>query len=224
VRLLNSVEIRRELEEARRRTNHWMFKGGTGTYLRAVTFPQCIGTADRERRHLRIQAEILDPTNDAGCRHYASRRRNTPDSTGERWTPERVRMESYATILAACWYLQRYASVQIEVALSATVSMLRWDVSSSCAFMTQEDPSPHLMFSAPSHHYNFCTGELASSFAQATHVPLERAKQVHLSAEPTVQETRCLFKALGMELPQPMTDEDVGQIVVKALRARNPYP
>jgi hypothetical protein len=225
VRLLNSVEIRRELEEARRRTNQWMFRGGTGTYLRAVTLPQCVGAADRERRHLRIQAEIIDPTNDVLCRRYASYRHTTPDSTGERWTPDRARNESYATILAACWYRQRYTTVvQIEVALSATVSTFRWDVSSSCAFMTQEDPSPHLTFTEPSPHYNFCTRHVASSFVQATRVPLERAKQVHLSDEPTVQETRCVFEALDIQLPKSVTDEDVAQIVVKALHARNPYP
>jgi hypothetical protein len=223
VRLLNNVEIRGELEEARRRTNQWMFKGGTGTYLRAVTLPQCIGTADRERRHMRIQAEIVDPTNDVVCNHYASYRR-APDSTGELWTPARVRSESYATILAACWYLQRYSTVQIDVALSATVSTFRWDVSSSCAFMTQEDPVPHLMFREPSPYYNFCTRELATSFLQATRVPLGRAKQVHISDEPTAHETNCVFQALGMELPQSMTDDDVKQIIAKALHARNPYP
>ena len=37
VRLLNGLEVSQEHAEARRATEQWIFKGGTGTYLRAVT-------------------------------------------------------------------------------------------------------------------------------------------------------------------------------------------
>jgi hypothetical protein len=218
VRMLNSIEIRREMEEARRRTSQWMFKGGTGTHLRAVTLPQCIETADRERRQMRIQAEIIDPTNEAVCRHHETFRH----SSGDQWELGRARIESYATILAACWYLKRYPTVQIEIALSATVSTHRWDISSTCVFLTQDDPIPHMMFKEPSPHFNFYTHELRSSFVQAKYVPLDR-EQIRLSYQPTVQETKCLFKALGMELAN-MSDDDVKQIIAKALDAKDPYP
>lgn len=223
VQLLNSVEIRRELEEARRRTDHWTFKGGTGTYLRAKTLPECVRFAEQERRNLRIQVEIIDPTNDALCEYYARYRHSGPDSTGEQWTRARTRNEAYATILAACWYLQRHASLRMDVALSSSVSTFRWDVSSQRAFVTQEDPSPHLMFTEPSPHYNFCTRELDSSFRQARRVPLEQ-KAIELSDDPTVDEARCLFLELGLGLPRSVTDQDVADIVRKALHARNPYP
>jgi hypothetical protein len=40
VKVLNGAEISRELAEARRATNNWEFKGGTGAYTRAVTLPE----------------------------------------------------------------------------------------------------------------------------------------------------------------------------------------
>jgi hypothetical protein len=224
VRILNRDEIRHEHEKARRRTTIWMFKGGTGTYLRAVTLPQCIENADREHRSLRVQVEIIDPTNKALCEYYADLRKTRPDGTGEPWTPDRTRHEGYAMVLAARWYQQRYTILRIEVALSATVPTFRWDLSSTCVLMTQEDRSPHLMFEEPSPHYDFCTRELDSSFKQARKVPLELAKNVHLSDEPTEDEARCLFEVLGMPLPASVGDDEVAQIVRRALHARNPYP
>jgi hypothetical protein len=127
-------------------------------------------------------------------------------------------------VLAARWYQQRYTILRIEVALSATVPTFRWDLSSTCVLMTQEDRSPHLMFEEPSPHYDFCTRELDSSFKQARKVPLELAKNVHLSDEPTDDEARCLFEVLGMPLPASVGDDEVAQIVRRALHARNPYP
>jgi hypothetical protein len=224
VRILNRDEFRHERQEAHKHSSVWMFKGGTGTYLRAVTLPECVQNADRERRALRVQVEIIDPTNRALCEYYASLRQSRPDGTGEPWTPGRTRNEAYATILAASWYQQRYTILRIEVALSATVPTFRWDLSSTCVFMTQEDPSPHLMFEEPSPHYNFCTRELDSSFRQARHVPLELARKVHLREEPTAEEARCLFQELGMPLAESVGDDEVAEIVRRALHARNPYP
>jgi hypothetical protein len=225
VRVLNEDEMRRELEEARKHTDVWIFKGGTGTYLRAVTIPQCAQNADREHRSLKVQVEIIDPTNRDLCEYYSGLRDSRPDRTGEPWTAERTRNEAYATVLAASWYQQRYQlCLGIEVALSATVPVFRWDLSSTRVVMTQEDASPNLMFTAPSSHYHYCTRELNASFRQARRVPLELAKTVHLSYEPTVPETRCLFAALGMALPDAVSDADVAQIVRKALHAGNPYP
>lgn len=224
VSVLNREEIRSEHEQAHRITNIWMFKGGTGTYLRAVTLPQCIHYSSRERRPLRVQAEIIDPTNQVLCEYYASLLHSRPDGIGDPWTARRTRNEAYATVLAAGWYQQRFPILSIEVALSTTVPTFRWDLSSTCVLITQEDFAPHLMFKPPSPHYNFCTRELDSSFRQARRVPLELARTAHLSEDPTVHETRHLFEVLGMPLSDSVPEDDVAQIVRRALHARNPYP
>jgi hypothetical protein len=195
-----------ELEESRRQTDQWIFKGGTGTYLRAVTLPRCIENAQRERRPLRVQIEVINPTDEEVCTAYTRFRRSLstkPDGTGETWTLDRTRKESFATILAACWYLQRFTFLSIDVGLSANMSTFRWDLSSRCVIMTTEDPaSPSLMFEKPSPHYRSYSRELASSFSQTHRVALDRA--IQLSDEPTMEETRGLFEALGLNLPHPV--------------------
>jgi hypothetical protein len=190
-----------------------------------VTLPRCVENARRERRPLRFQIEVLDPSNEEVCDAYTRFRRSLstrPDGTGEPWTPERTRKESYATVLAACWYLQRFAWLSIEVGLSATMSTFRWDLSSRCVIITQEDPaSPALMFEAPSQHYRSYSRELTSSVSQSRRLVLDRATP--LSDEPTVEEARDLFRALDLPLPHALIDRDVGDIVRKAIQAKNPY-
>jgi hypothetical protein len=226
-RQLRGTEVSQALGEARRQTDQWIFKGGTGTYLRAVTLNECVENARRERRPLRMQLEIIDPTDEVLCKAYAQFRSSLvpgPDGTGEPWTFERTRKEAFATILAACWYRQRFTFLSIDVALSSIMTTFRWDVSSSCVIMTQEDPTgPALMFDKDKPYYRAYSRELMASFHQARRVLIDTASDLVLSEEPTVEETRELFSVLNLELPRSYTDRDVSELVVKALRAKNPY-
>jgi len=229
VRLLNGLEVSQEHAEARRATEQWIFKGGTGTYLRAVTLKECVENARREKRLLRVQVEIIDPTDEALCKAYAQFRSSLapgPDGTGEEWTLTRTRKEAFATILAACWYLQRYVSfLTIEVGLSRTMTTFRWDVSSRCVVMTQEDPAAQaLMFEKGKPYYDAYSRELVASFKQAQQVDLDKAGELQLSDEPTIEETRELFTLLELELPRSFSERDVTDLIRKALRAKNPYP
>ncbi|MBN6054033.1 hypothetical protein JYK22_18980, partial [Nonomuraea sp. RK-328] len=72
VRVLGSrQEIAQAHAEARKDTTRWSFRGGTGTYLRAVTLPECVAAARRVKRHLTVRVEIVDPTNAEVCETYA---------------------------------------------------------------------------------------------------------------------------------------------------------
>lgn len=227
VRQLSSVEISQEHAEARRHTEQWTFKGGTGTFLRAVTLKECVEHARREQRPLRMQLEILDPTDAALCTMYARFRSSLtpgPDGTGEPWTVDRTRKESFATVLAVCWYRQHFAFLRIEVGLSQVMTTFRWDLSSHSLIMTQHDQSTTaLMFAKGKPYYRAYSRELDASFQQARRVDLDQAATLQLSNEPTIDETRSLFTMLELELPPSFTDRDVSDIIAKALRAKNPY-
>jgi len=227
VRMLYGHEVGQAHAEARRGTEQWIFKGGTGTYLRAVTLPECVANARREKRPLRVQLEIIDPTDEELCKTYAQFRSSLtpgPDGTGEPWTLERTRRESFATVLAACWYRQRFTFLTVEAGLSKTMTTFRWDQSSRCVIMTQEDPAgPALLFELGKPYYQAYSRELVASFKQARHVRIDKADELHLSDEPTVDEVRKLFVGLGMELPRSFTDRDVSDLIRRALQARNPY-
>lgn len=227
VRVLSGPEIGHALAEARRNTDRWMFKGGTGTYIRAVTLPECVENARRENRTLFVRLEIVDPTNEELCDMYARFYRSLstrPDGIGEPWTVDRTRKESFATILAACWYRQRFGLLDIDIGLSSTMTTFRWDMSAHSVIMTQENPSaPALMIERGKYYYDRYSLELLTSLEQARRVPIEQAKTVPLSEEPTVEEVRRLFTALALPLPAAFADRDVADIVSKALRPRNPY-
>ncbi|MGH3566331.1 MAG: hypothetical protein ACRDRH_09915 [Pseudonocardia sp.] len=227
VRLVSGPDVGQAHAEARRSTDRWIFKGGTGTYLRAVTLRGCVEIARQEARPLRMQLEIIDPTDEALCEEYARFRSSLtpgPDRTGERWTRERVRKESYATVLAACWYRQRFTFLSIEVGLYKVMSTFRWDLSSSCVIMTQEDPSgPTMIFEKDRPYYRAYSRELVASFKQARQVHVDRSDGQQLDDEPSIEETRRLFTLLGLDFPSSFTDRDVTEVIRKALQAKNPY-
>ncbi|WP_406316845.1 hypothetical protein OHA77_06565 [Streptosporangium sp. NBC_01639] len=227
VNVLNGPEeIARAHAEARADTDRWIFKGGTGTYLRAVTLPECVAAARRERRALLMRLEIIDPGDERVCEAYARFRRSMsqePDGTGEVWTPERTRKEAFGTILAGCWHHQRFGLLELHIGLSATMTTFRWDLSSSSLIITGEDPRRALITRRGSFYYDSCTTELMASLEQARRVPVELARSVPLSEEPTIEEVRRLFETLGLPLPRSYTDRDIADLTRKALRAKNPY-
>jgi hypothetical protein len=191
-----------------------------------VTLKECVEHARREQRPLRMQLEIIDPTDDALCTEYARFRSSLvpgPDGTGETWTFERTRKEAFATILAACWHRQHFTLLTIEVGLSKIMTTFRWDLSSHSVIMT--DPfSSALMFAEGKPPYRAYNRELEKSFRQARRVGIERATELQLSDEPTIDEARRLFAVLELDLPRSFTDRDVSDVITKALRAKNPYP
>jgi hypothetical protein len=227
VRMVSGPEVGRVHAEAHRETEQWLFKGGTGTYLRAVTLKECVDSARKAKRPLRMQVEIIDPSDELLCHEYAQYRSSLtpgPDRTGEPWTVDRTRKESFATILAACWYRQRFTFLRIEVGLSKVMSTFRWDVSSRWVIMTQEDPAaPAMLFERGKPHYQAYSRELVASFEQARQIDIGEAREAPLSDEPSVEETRKLFALLALELPSSFTDRDVTDIIRRAIRPKNPY-
>ncbi|GLW63256.1 hypothetical protein Arub01_15000 [Actinomadura rubrobrunea] len=227
VRVIDGTQVAQELAEARRDTDRWFFKGGTGTYIRARTLPECVAAARRERRTLLVRLEIIDPTNVTVCEAYARHRRSVsdrPDATGEPWTTDRTRKEAYATILAACWHKQRFNMLDIDVGLSQTMTTLRYDLAASRLVVTRDDPRGEaLVVDSGKFYYAWCAAELQTSLDQARRVPVEQARLAPLDDEPTVEEARKLFEVIGIELPGSYTDRDVIEIIRKALRAKDPY-
>jgi hypothetical protein len=225
VRSLSGPEVEQALHNARQDTDRWTFRGGTGTYLRAVTLPECVREAQGQRRSLTVKVDIVNPADERVCTAYARFRRTFAhrlDSSGGRWTVERTRKEAYATVLAACWYRQRLDTLDIDVHLSSTVSALRYDLSSSCLIITQDDPRRvNLYVERGRVLYDYYVTELHMYREQAVKLSLRDAPL--LSDEPTVDEVRRLFDTLGLALPVTFTDRYVSEIVDKALHAENPY-
>jgi hypothetical protein len=227
VQVVPGDEVGQVHAQARIETRRWVFKGGTGTYLRAVTLPECVNSARKGHRTITVQFEIIDPLNRELCDEYARFRASLtpgPDHSGEMWTLDRTRKEAFATILAACWYRQNYTLLDVAGGLSSVMTTFRTDMSSSHLIITQESgSSPALVVEAGKPHFGAYEQELQSSFKQARLVEFSLARDVPLSGEPTVDEARRLFAKLGLSLPSTFTDQDVTHIIGKALRPSNPY-
>ncbi|MXG26519.1 hypothetical protein [Streptomyces sp. YIM 132580] len=227
VRTLTGSEIGAELRTARERGGSWEFKGGTGTYLRAVTLPECVDRARRNRSNFTFSIEVVDPADARACAAYASFRRlyarQQNSSAPETWTPERTSNESYATVLAAGWHLQRFPGMTVHLYLSSTAPTLRFDVSPSRLIITQDDPAqPGLLVTENHPLYRYYGVELRQSRSQARDIELSQARA--LDNDPTADQARAFFESVGLALPTSYSDGAVREIVDKALRAENPYP
>jgi hypothetical protein len=215
VRAVSGPELSEAFAAARRDTDRWVFKGGAGTSVRAVDLPRCVEIARQEARPLRVQIDVLDPTDEVLCAEYARFRGLGDAATDGTWTAERVRKEVCATILAACSYRQRYRNVlTIEVAVSRTMSTLRWDLAKNFVIVTPEDGSgSSLVFDSGRSHYRVLDRELVAGFNQARRVPLDRADEVRLGDPPTTEDVRRLFASIGLDLPAAFSERDVVEIV-----------
>jgi hypothetical protein len=221
VRAVQATRLTQLMAEARRGTDRWMAKGGTGTTLRSVTLPECVAHARKESRPLHVRVEILDPTEAAACEHYARFSQtlgHAPDSAGGVWSAERVSREAYATVLAACWHRQRYGLLNIEVGLAPAITTLQWDLTSQWAALTQRDAhAPALLAERGSPYYDRWGAELQNSLEQARRLPIEAVRDVHLHDEPTVEEVRRLFSALAIPLPKSFDNRAISDIIDMAL-------
>jgi hypothetical protein len=227
VRILRGTEVQEAHAVARERTDHWYFKGGTGTYLRAVTLKKCL--QDR-RRPMEFRIEIIDPRDVEACRRYDNFRLTRPPGTGrasDPWKAGQARLESYATVFAACWYNQHSDFVTIRVGLTRIASTFRYDMSSRHLIITRDDPElPAELVPRQAPLFTAYERELRTSFDQAERVDVERVRQrVSLSEDPGPGEVKALLGALGLTAAkQPLSDDEAGIILKKALEPRNPYP
>lgn len=226
VKILTGSEISRALEEARGGADYWSFKGATGTYVRAITLPDCVTNARRNRRRLAIQMEILDPSDYELCERYArlfNSLAENPEDPGADWTGDGTRKEIYATILAACWYKQRFDHLEIQIGLSSVITTFRWDLSPSSLIITQRGPRfPAMLVEQGTRHYSCWSFELNTSLRQARKVPLERLVDFPLMM-PTVSQVRALFSHLEIELPGEYGEREIEEIINGALHSGDPY-
>lgn len=179
------------------RTARWRFKGGTGTYLRAQTLP---GLA-RKRTTVEVWAEILPPDRFEVCDRYgAQRSKATPDDGDERWKADAVRVEAYATVVAAVWYTQ-HTGVTVHVALMSTVTTLRHDMCDDSVLVTNEYPDSRALAIN-----KMGTGKFFASSKRELEVSFGEARALNLT---------------GLTLPRKVVTGDDVRAVLKAVGGLN---
>jgi hypothetical protein len=228
IRYLTGKAIDKAISDARGDTERWFFRGSTATYVRIAVLPYCIKRAQRMGSEFTARLEILDPTSATACNNYIQLYRSLADDSRSpemSWTVKGTMIELYATILAVCWYRQRYkSSFSAEIGLSTTASTFRWEASSHCFILTQRGPQfPAMLIRREEPFCTLLVLELNASFQQARKLKLELADGVKLSHEPKIEEVRSLFSRIKIGLPADFNNDDVLEIVAKALHDEDPY-
>jgi hypothetical protein len=210
------------LENARSNTTHWNYKGGTGTYLRSVTLPGLAKYARQKKAPFEITIEILDPTNEKLCNLYAHYRESVAASNRQnQWTGKRTKLESYATILLACIYKAEEPLLNIRLGLSQTMTTFRYDIASDFLIITNEDPrAPALRINYNTFFYETYRDDIKRSLEQSKMVLLENTTGIH-KGQATIETVRNQFELLGIN--DPLSDDDISQIIEKSVHAKNPY-
>ena len=203
---------------ARRKTDRWVFKGGAGTSMRTVDLPRCVDIARQESRTLRVQIEVLDPTDDQLCTEYARFRALAEEGWERRTRPQGGLRHGPCRLRRATALPQRADG---RGRLHPGHVDPRWDLSEGCVIVTPEDGSgSSLVFDSARSHYRALDRELVASFNQARRVPVDRADEINLGDPPTTEDVRRLFTAVGLPLPSTFSERDVMEIVGMAVPSR----
>lgn len=239
--------IGRQFAVAWASATRWRFKGGTGTYLRAKTLPELARRPGA--RVSDVWIEVIAPDDVGVCETYGNHRRQQPwrssssdwsSTVGGQiapWSTRDVRIEAYATVIAAIWY-SAHTRATAHLALSATMSTFRFDLWDEFVMITNEDPLGRgMMITKGSSFFASIERELRTSFDQAREIDV-RTVQLPRQQITADDVRRALTSLDGLRRDDAFLTNDVcDEIALKAISeehaqdlgvvrggAKDPYP
>jgi hypothetical protein len=219
VEVVSQADVAEELARAQRTTSGWSYRGTTGARLRDHILPACLEHVRRAQRPLKLTVELLDIGDVDQCQKYArtrSRLDSVTDPNGEGWTVARVRHEVYATVLALCWYRDRFDPLlDVALAFSPVYQTQRIDIADHMMIMTPDDPrEPGLVVRKDSMLYPIYVSQLRESFLQSREMPIRLVRRSLTADRPRVADVRLLFRTIGLE-QSDLSDAEVERIIRK---------
>jgi hypothetical protein len=141
-------------------SSEWLFRGGSGRYLRSHTLPTMGEIRDRE---VEIRVQVLDPRDSQLCQGYADYRnlqRGELVRRADEGDMRNIQADLLASIYAAGWY-DANTRIEARVTLLRTISPLRFDMGSVGLYVTVADPvAPALYASSESWYYKSIRDEI----------------------------------------------------------------
>lgn len=235
VREVPSQAIAHAIEEALESAQFWLFKGGSGRYLRAATLPLLSQITHQD---VRVSIHILDPRDDSLCREYARYRavgRSERVRREDEHDHQTILTDLLANIYAAGWY-RANSRIQPEVVLLRSFSPVRYDLSSNALFVTVADPSsPALIAEAGTWYFDSIKDEISQNIHGHPAVVLPATNQAFPRERSSV-DASVVREALGsMSVSDPITgqsrpllqsipaDIDFDEIAQKVFLRESPY-
>lgn len=165
VRQVAAHEIGSGITDLLSSADRWMFRGGSGRWLRQTTLPHLRGIRDRD---VDLMVQLLDPRDETLCRAYAVYRatqRSPADVRPDEDDPRTIQTDLLASIYATAWHSAR-SRMKPTIVLLRTFSPLRYDVGTEGLFVTVASQSAPALFAiSSSWYYRSVVDELQ----QATH-------------------------------------------------------
>lgn len=164
VRQVPAGDIRGLLETHVEGAKEYLFRGGSGRWLRKFTMPELSKATDRD---VRVTIELLDPRDAQLCRAYAEYRAKALPSGHLRneETDRLIQRDILGSIYAAAWYSAK-RRMEAKVILLRSFSPLRYDVSSEGLMVTVAELTEPGLFAAPG---SWLHSSIVDELHQASH-------------------------------------------------------
>ena len=219
VTLIASGEIRHHLKESVRNTREYRFRGRSGRFFRSYVLPNLAKDAKAQNRKVRVRVQVLDPRATNICERYAEYRNKLRQEDGDAWTPERIRNESVATIVAAYAWASDHYPVEISVSLNHWFSLFRLDQSDGVAVLTREDPqAPAIMASKGTSFYDSFSMDFDLSDEQSARLGIAKTLAPDVTTESSVEKLMA-----DLKICVPLGEADLMYIVDAVKSPKDPY-
>lgn len=216
---IDSGEISPLLESAAKASRNWAFSGGSGRFLRAVTLPALLKTARDDHVSVILRVVLYDPDNSALCERYAAYRTGYV-KTDKPWTAERVQIEIISTLFDLYCAAQATEGLDLRIALSQTMSALRYDISDKYAIITTDGKdTPAAWANAKSHYYEAYRSEVYGQVSQGRSINIER--KLGVNTQYTSDAVAGALARMGLQCR--LSASALDQIARTAEKRENPY-
>lgn len=196
-------EISSRLRKAAAEADEWEYVGHTARFVRAAVLPALVQRSKLQGANIKIRAVILDPTCSETCQRYAEYRNRSRSSSiaPSAWTKETVQTELLATIIC---FLQAKASnpqLYVDIGVTETFSLWRYDRSDKQIIATQEDPQqPAYQYQRGSRFYSYHRQECELTWLQCHQLAIN--PPVSQSVLDEAEVTQLISRILGRRAKQ----------------------
>ena len=131
---LGDGEIAKEILNLQQKVSDYWFWGRSGSYFRSIVLKELDASSLKDRRHIKIRIVLPDPDIEANRLHYMKIKR----SLNEPADKDTLSAHVLATIWSAVMLDIRNPFLNVDIALSRSVPVIRYDVSSVGGLMTRD--------------------------------------------------------------------------------------
>lgn len=201
-------------------TRTYWFRGRSARWFRGTAVPKLLKAAMRDQVARDVYIILPDPTDEHVLRAYADHRNSLTESTDDRWTPDRIRLEILATILVAGKTATENRLLKSRVFLIPDFSVFRYDLTDSGLMMTREDKRLPGWFSPEgTRFYASVREDLRICSERGREVPLATPDWPKLAI--TMGDLQALVEKLGFDF---VLSPDQTKLLHKAVKSTaNPY-